>query len=82
MILNRVDLITCVVKLELEKLGNILVTGHVTRNDYYRKRSLHPSFSDDTIVRTVLKFRTVGDHEMKLDSFFLNNGNLINDSIA
>ena len=56
-ILNCVDYITCG-RTRTTKT-RLLVTRYVTGNDYYRKRLLHPSFSDETIIRTVLKFRTV-----------------------
>ena len=45
-------------------LSNFLVTRCVTENVHFRKRSFHPSFTDETIIRTALKFRTEGKHEI------------------
>lgn len=54
-----------VVEVEAKKiLSNFLVTRCVTENVHFRKRSFHPSFTDKTIIRTVLKFRTEGNHEI------------------
>ena len=54
-----------VVEIELKKkISNFLVTRYVTGNVHFKKRSFHPSFSDEKIIRTVLKFRNKANHEI------------------
>ena len=53
-----------VVEVELKKKRNFLVTRYVTGNVHFRKRSFHPSFSDEKIIRNVLKFRSEANHEI------------------
>ena len=54
-----------VVEVELKKkLSNFLVTRYVTGNVHFRKRTFHPSFSDEKTIRNVLKFRSEANHEI------------------